>query len=139
MDNNDFVKEYTDLVERGFLLIEKATSDGILSIEEMIDEEKFVQRDVFEYGLKLICEGLDYEFINMVLTNIVELEADEKKKLFKKIQKEAALAILVGSHKKEFLIILNSFVNIDVENTMRKYKDLCKKEINEMIKEEKRF
>jgi hypothetical protein len=27
-------------------------------------------------------------------------------------------------------------VNIDVENTMRKYKELCKEEIDEMIKKE---
>jgi flagellar motor component MotA len=136
MDSNDFVKEYNALVERALLLTEKATHEGLLSIEEMIDEEKYIQRDIFEYGLTLVCEGRDYEFIDKLLTNIVEIEKDENKKLFKKIQQEAVLAILVGSNQRTLLIILNSFVNIDVENTMRKYKEFYKKEIDEMIKKE---
>jgi flagellar motor component MotA len=96
MNDDDFVKEYKALVERALLLIEKATREGLLSIEEMIDEEKFLQRDIFEYGLTLVCEGHDFELIDKLLTNIVELETDKNKKLFKKIQQEAVLAILVG-------------------------------------------
>jgi flagellar motor component MotA len=127
MDSNDFIKEYRALVERALLLREKDIREGLLSMEEMIDEEKFIQRDIFEYGLALVCEGRDYEFIDKLLTNIVELETDKNKKLFKKIQQEAVLAIQVGSTPRTLLLILNSYVNIDVENTMRKCKELYKR------------
>jgi flagellar motor component MotA len=133
MDNNDFVKEYNALVERVLLLTEKAVCDGLLSIEEMIDEEKFIKRDIFEYGLTLVLDGCGCEFIDKLLTNIVELETDENKKLFKKIQKEAVLEIQMGTNPKTILLILSSYVNIDVENTMRRYKELYKKEIDKEV------
>jgi flagellar motor component MotA len=133
MDNTDFAREYDALVERSLLLVEKATNEGLLSIEEMINQEKFIQRDIFEYGLQLVCDGVDYEIIDHILSNIVELEADKDKKLLKKVQKEAALAICVGTNQRMFLMLLNSYVNIDVENTMKRYKELYKEEVKKEI------
>ena len=120
MDYNDFVKEYRSLVERVLLLAGKATHEGILSLEEMIDEEKYIRRDIFEYGLKLICAGVGDTFIDTVLTNIIEQETDENKKLLGKIQKQAVLGFEYGMGQKKILMLLNSFVNIDVEDTMKK-------------------
>jgi flagellar motor component MotA len=129
MDKNEFVKEYRALVARSLSLVEKATNEGLLSLEEMIDEEKFIQRDIFEYGLRLVVDGLDYEIIERILTNIVGLEPDKDKKLLKTIQKEAVLGICAGTNQRTLLMTLNSFVNIDVEDTMRKYYEIEKLEM----------
>jgi flagellar motor component MotA len=125
---NDFVKEYNAIVERALLFVEKATSDGILALEDLIDEEKYIQRDIFEYGVTLVLDGIEPEIIDHILTNIIELEADKDKTLLKKIQKEAVLAISAGTNSRMVLMLLNSYVNIDVENTMKKYKELEEKE-----------
>jgi hypothetical protein len=62
MDNNEFVKEYRTLVARSL----------------SFDEEKFIQRNIFEYGLRLVVDGLDYKIIERILTNIVGPEAEGK-------------------------------------------------------------
>jgi hypothetical protein len=50
MDKNNFIKEYRAIVNRALSLVKKAVNERFLSLEEMIDEEKFIQRDIFECG-----------------------------------------------------------------------------------------
>jgi flagellar motor component MotA len=124
MNTDDFAKEYNALVARAFLLSDKVIREGLLAMEEMIDEDKYMQRDVFEYGIKLTVDGTDGEVINKILTNIVELETDKDKKLLKTMQKEAVLAILERWDAKLILMLLNSYVNIGVEEAMKKYNEI---------------
>jgi flagellar motor component MotA len=137
MDKNNFIKEYRAIVDRALSLVKKAVNEGFLSLEEMIDEEKFLQRDIFEYGLRLAIDGHGYEAIDRILTHLVELEPDKDKKLLKTIQKEAVLEIQAGTGPKMFLMILNSFVNIDIEKTMKKYHELAKWELENVEVQEK--
>jgi flagellar motor component MotA len=136
MDKNDFVKEYRELVQRVLFLTEIALREGMLKVEEMIDQEKLIQRDILECGLKFACDGYDDWFIDRLLTNIIEQETDENKKLLGNIQKGAVLGIQEGMSQSRILILLNSFVNIDVEDTMRKFNELEKLAIKEMKVEE---
>ena len=128
MNHDDFVKEYNSIVERALAFTKQACREGLLSLEELIDEEKYIQRDIFEYGVRLVIDGNDYDLINAILTNIVELELDKDKKKLKAIQKEAVLAICAGTRPSMLLLMLNSFVNICVEDTMKRYKALCEEE-----------
>jgi len=121
MNNDDFVKEYTSFVERAYSLSEKASREGVLALEEMIDEKKYIQRDIFEYGLRLAVDGTDGQLIDKILTNIIELETDKDKKVLKTIQKEAALAIQVGCQPRLLLLLLNSYVNIGIEEAAKNY------------------
>jgi flagellar motor component MotA len=138
MNNDDFIKEYNAIVERAFLFVKKAAGEGLLALEDLLDEERYMRRDIFEYGLTLVVDGNDYEIIDRILTNIIELEADNDKKLLKKIQKEAVLAICVGTNPRMLLMLLNSYVHINVEDTMKKYKELYKNEIDETIKKKRK-
>ncbi|MDR2808346.1 MAG: hypothetical protein LBB43_04980 [Spirochaetaceae bacterium] len=121
MGDDEFAAEYTDFIERVYIISEKARKEGLLAVEKMIDENKYINRDVFELGLRLAIDGADGELIKKILTNIVELEEDKNKKLLKNIQKEAALAIQEGLNPRSLMLLLNSYVTINIEETMKKY------------------
>jgi flagellar motor component MotA len=137
MNKNDFEKEYHFILERALSLSEKACKEGLLALLDLIDENKVNQRDIFEYGLYLVIEAQqDDEFIDKILTNIVELETDTEKKLLKNIQKEAVFAMYHGLNPGRLLLLLSSYVDIDTENTMKRYKELDRKELMEYIEKE---
>jgi flagellar motor component MotA len=121
MNNEEFVKEYKETVNRIFVLSEKARREGLLATEELIDENKYNQRDILEFGLRLVVDGTDAGIIDRILTNIINLEADSNKKLLQTIRKEAVLRIQEGLNPRLLKLILNSYVNIEVEETMKQY------------------
>jgi flagellar motor component MotA len=59
MDKNDFVKEYRAIVDRALSLVKKAVNEGFLSLEEMIDEEKFIQRDIQIFTELTTCDTVE--------------------------------------------------------------------------------
>jgi replicative DNA helicase len=64
-----------------------------LEDQGMTDQEKYLQRDIFEYGITFVVNGMDAEeidriLIDRILTNIVELETDKDKKTLKKSKKK---------------------------------------------------
>jgi flagellar motor component MotA len=124
MNDDEFTNEYNNFVERVYIMSDKARREGLLAIEEMIDENKYIHRDVFEYGLRLVIDGTDAQFIKKILTNIIELEDDKNKKLLKNIQQEAVLAIQEGLNPRLLMLLLNSYVNINTEETMKKYSEI---------------
>jgi chemotaxis protein MotA len=121
MNNEEFVKEYKETVNRIFILSEKARREGLLAIEDMIDENKYNQRDILEFGLRLVTDGTDTRIIDQILTNIINLETDTNKKLLQAIRKEAVLRIQEGLNPRLLKLILNSYVNIEIEETMKQY------------------
>jgi flagellar motor component MotA len=123
MHDDNFIKEYYALVEQAVLFSEKARREGLLSLEDVLDEEKFFKRDILEYGMRFVVDGCDTSIIDQILTNIVELETDKDKKILKTMQKEAVLAIQNGWNTRVLIMLLNSHVNIDIEETMKKYNE----------------
>jgi flagellar motor component MotA len=121
MNNEDFVKEYHEIIERALKLAEKARREGLLVIEEFIDENKYNQRDVMELGLRLIIDGVDSEMINKILSNIVNLETDNDIKVLKTIKKEAVLSMQAGDNPRLMTLLLNSYVNTENEYAMKQY------------------
>ena len=131
MNDEKFAKEYKALVERVITLCEKAMREGLLSVEELIDRNKFYQRDVLELGLQLVINGMLPEIIDTILTNIVELEQDKNKKLLKNIKKGVVLGFESGHHPATMMLLLNSYVNIGIEDAMKRYEELYVKQYKE--------
>jgi len=119
MSNDEFVNEYEEIVKRILNLAEKAKNEGFLSLEEMIDKDKYHQREIIDLGLRLVIDGTDSQFINKILTNIVNLETDTDRKILKTIEKEGILGIQEGLNRRLLLILLNSYVNVGIEDTMK--------------------
>jgi chemotaxis protein MotA len=120
MTKEDFVKEYNAIADRALFLAEKARREGLLALEEDIDEAKYVQRDIMEYGLRFVVDGTDPCSVNKILTNIVNLETDNDKNTLKTIQKEAILAIQEGMNPRLLLFLMNSYVDMGLEDVMRR-------------------
>jgi flagellar motor component MotA len=121
MNHEEFVKEYYGIVERALFLSDKSRREGLLALEELIDENKI---DIMNIGLRLIVDGTDKYYVDKILSNIVDLEPDSEKKLLKKIKKEAILEIQCGTNPRLFALLLNSYVTIGNEDAIKKYNDI---------------
>jgi flagellar motor component MotA len=121
MNYEDFAKEYNAIVERAFSLSMKARQEGILALEEGLDESKYIQREIFEYGVRLVVDGTSGEIINKILTNIIDQEPDKDRRLLKNIQKEAILSIQEGDNPMIMVILLSSYVNNELFAGTAKY------------------
>jgi flagellar motor component MotA len=119
MNTEEFAKEFTEIVERALFMFEKARREGVLALEEYIDQNKAAQRDVFELGLMLAIDGTDCAFVDKVLSNLTNLEEDLDKRLLNTIKKEAVLRIQDGSGPRLFKLLLCSYVDNELENAIK--------------------
>ena len=124
MDKEEFEIQYNNITERAMLLSEKSRREGLLALEEVIDEEKLIQRDIFEWGIRLVVDGTDYAIIDKILSNIINLETNIDKKILKTVQKEAVLGIFNGENPRLLNLLLNSHVSIGIESAMKKYNEI---------------
>jgi len=92
-------------------LSEKARREGLLALEDDIDEGKERRRDVFEYGMRFMVDGTDAHVIDDILSNLIALERDEKTRRLKQMQKEAVLSIQCGENMRILLLKQISFVD----------------------------
>jgi flagellar motor component MotA len=121
MTREEFVKEYNAIAYRALFLAEKGRREGLLALEEDIDEAKRVQRDIMEHGMRFVVDGWPAWLIDKILTNIINLETDNDRKILKTIQKEAILAIQHGLNPTSLLYLLNSYVDIGLEEALKQY------------------
>jgi flagellar motor component MotA len=119
MKTEDFAKEYHKIVERAVFCSEKSRREGLLALDELIDENKCNQRDIMELGLRLVVDGTDAQVVDRILSNIVNLEEDNDQKKLKIVQKEAVLSIQAGDNIRILVLLLNSHVNIGIEDAMK--------------------
>jgi len=131
MKENDFMAEYNAIFERSLVLSVISRSLGFVSIQDLLDKKKCNQRDIFEYGMMLVLDGRVPEMIDKILTNIINLETDKEKKILKNMQKDVVLSIQQGTPSEQIMWIMNSYVNIELDEATRKYN-----EINEFISKE---
>ena len=108
MDLAEFNEEYKVFAKRAITLAEKARREGLLSLENDIIKEKYNQRDIFDYGLRFTLDGNDYDFIDELLSNIINQEKDYYTLQFKKVEKEAVLAIQSGLNPYYAKCMINS-------------------------------
>jgi hypothetical protein len=109
----DFITEYMAIVTRTVNIAKKVQREGLLALEDEIDHVKLDQRDIFEHGLLLVTDEANREFIDKVLSNIINLEKDEERKILKTIQKEAVLGIQERLDLKLLFFLLSSYVSIE--------------------------
>jgi len=118
LNRAEFIEQYTALAKQVQMLAEKARREGILSFDGLFEEERINERDILEYGLSFAVDGVAYEIIEKILSNIIAQEKDEYTRLYKTIQKEAVLAIQQGYNPKMIYFILNSFTDLPLKEDM---------------------
>jgi flagellar motor component MotA len=119
MTNEEFEKEYNSIFEKAMSMSDKSRREGLIALEECIDESKLYQRDIMEVGLRMVCDGVAAETLNEILSDIISLEEDKEKKILKTIQKDAVMYVQAGCNPGILAIKLNSHVNIGIEKAIK--------------------
>jgi len=135
MNETDFIAEYNAIFERSLVFSIISRSLGLVSLGNGLDKKKCNQRDIFEYGMLLVLDGRVPEIIDKILTNIINLETDNEKRILKNIQKDAVLSIQQGTTTEEIMWIMNSYVNIELDEATKKYNEINEYISKEMINE----
>jgi flagellar motor component MotA len=124
MYNEDFKDRFNSILERANLFSTKGLREGLLALEDHLNENEILNKDnIFEFGMRLVFDGVDPVMIEKILTNIVNLEEKKEEKILKIIQKEAVLGIEERLNTRLLLLLLNSYVNIGIEEALKKYLD----------------
>jgi len=116
MNRDEFIKNYSKFAKYAAACAEKARREGFLSIEDKIDQEKVLERDIFEYGMSFVVDGTDGSLIESILSNIIAQEEDEYAQIFKTIQLEAVLSIQAGDNTRILLCKLNSLTELSIKD-----------------------
>jgi hypothetical protein len=116
MTRDEFIVEYQKLAPRIVQLYETSQENGLLSLEEMIDGKKAEQRDVLEYSIRFIVDGVDSKFLEKVLSNIIQQEEDKYTQRLMEIKKEAALQLYGELNNRKYLVLLNSYTDIPLND-----------------------
>jgi flagellar motor switch protein FliG len=113
MTRQDFIDRYRKIALRAARFGEVARGEGILSLDnEVWDVDEDDYGGIFKKGIILVIDGIAYEVIDKILTNLVSHEKDEEKRVLKTVQKEAALMIQQGYNVRIMLEVLNSYVDL---------------------------
>ena len=116
MNRAEFVERYIAMLENILNCAEKARREGILALEDDLDQEKAGERDIFVYGLGFVTDGTDSALIEKILSNIIAQEKDEYSRILKTIQKEAVLAIQEGLNPRILFHLLTSYTDIPLND-----------------------
>jgi flagellar motor component MotA len=112
MTNQEFNAAYAKIGGKAMSTSKKSLVDGLLSLEEDNDSDLVRARDIFELGVRLVVDGTARDFIDRVLSNIIEQEKDLLTRRLKNIQKEAVLGIQEGLNPRRLVILLNSLTGL---------------------------
>ena len=113
MTNEEFIKDFKNIFERAMLMSEETRRKGLIVLKEYTDVFNTSQSDIMEFGLKLIFDEIQGHIVDSILSNLINLENDNQKKILKTVQKTAVLAIQQGYNKIVLALLLSSFVNIE--------------------------
>jgi flagellar motor component MotA len=114
MNREEFNEKYYAIAERALGFAAKARREGLLALEDEIDQEKENGRDIFEYGLRFVVDGYDAAIIGEILSNIINQEKDEQLRLLMTIQREAVLSIQTGLNARGMYALLNSHTGLSL-------------------------
>jgi flagellar motor component MotA len=112
MTHEEFNAAYFAIADRAVSCTEKARREGILSIEEILDKKKARERDIFEYGMFFVADGIAEIVIDKILSNIIAQETDVDIRRLKNIQKEAVLSINAGDNPRLLGYLLNAYTDL---------------------------
>jgi len=114
MNEKEFNEQYGAFIKKALPLAEMARREGLLSLTA--NTEKISERDIFEYGLNFVIDGVDSSIIEKILSNIIAQEKDEYARILKTIQKEAVMWIQQGLNPQMLYYILNSLTGISLKD-----------------------
>jgi len=118
LNKAEFIEQYTAFIKRVLPIADKARREGLLSLGDILEEENVNARDIFEYGLSFVVDGVAPEIIDKVLSNIIAQEQDAFLCIYKAIQREAVMGIQCGYNSKTLYFILNSLTDIPLKGEL---------------------
>ena len=116
MTHDEFITEYHRVAARAIQLSDKARREGLLAMEDIIDKEKMMQRDILEYGVRFVVDGTDGSLLKNILSNIIEQEDDKYTRQLMTIKAEAVLSLQAGDNTRIMRYKLNSLTELSLEN-----------------------
>ena len=122
-----FVQRLAHIARRACEFSDKARGEGLLALDDILNEEKAECRDIFEYGVQLMVNRTDCNVIRKILSNMVNLERDNDTRRLMEVQKEAVLCIYGALHPIEFLhILISKVTNPELEALRKSAPDIFK-------------
>jgi flagellar motor component MotA len=115
MTYDEFTEAYFNFLELALNWSKKARKEGLLSLENDINP-LYIERDIFMYGMRFVVDGIDSEFVDKMLTNIIKHEKDTYESLLMTIKKEAVLTIQAGYFYLLMAHLLSSYVDIPLND-----------------------
>jgi flagellar motor component MotA len=94
----------------------RARREGLLALEKSIDTEKAANREIFEYGMMFVTDGVDPEIIDKILSRIISQEKNPYKSLLKTIEKETVLEIQQGTSTRIVFHLIHAYVDIPLSD-----------------------
>jgi flagellar motor component MotA len=130
MTYDEFVNEYNEIAWQALQYSMQARREGLLVLEDKLNQEMLDKRDILHYGLSLVIDGIANEIIEEILSNIVNQEKDEYMAILKTIQKEAVLYIQGGINPRFLYYVLNSYTGIPFkeDEVLRKFEESLQRE-----------
>jgi len=116
MTRDEFITEYNSVSARALQLSKKARIEGLLALEEMINHEKVMQRDILEYGLRFVVDGTDSPLLRDLLENIIDQEDDKYTRKLMMIKVETVLSVQAGDNTRILAYKLNSFTDLSLKD-----------------------
>ena len=117
MTREEFIGKYTEFAKVALVWAEKSRREGLLALDDELDREKaYGNRDIFEYGMRFVVDGVSQDIIRGILSNIIEQEKDEYTRLFMTIQRAAVLTIQDGVNPHLIFLIMNSFTDLSLRD-----------------------
>jgi len=115
MTRKEFTDKYAQIVCLAAQFTEIARREGLLSLEDKLEDMPAEgDRDIFKYGIRFVVDGTATELIDKILTNLVNQEKDEEKRVLKNLQKEAVLMIQQGYNTYLMFAMLNSYTDLSL-------------------------
>jgi len=115
MDRKKFLEKYAEIVGLAAQFAEISRREGMLSLEDKLEDMPAEgDRDIFKYGIRFAVDGTDSSLIDKLLTNLVNQEKDQDKRVLKTLQKEAVIMIQQGYNPRLMVAMLNSYTDISL-------------------------
>jgi len=112
-------REEIRFIKRAFMISETERREGIVGIEQNLDNDGIAARDVFEYGLSLALVCPDYKEIDTNLTMLIAHETDPALKNFSLAKKEAVRMIYDGYNPRILMLKLAAYFDNDVAEALK--------------------
>ena len=116
MTYDEFRKEFFTFFKWAMASSEKARREGLLAIEEELEQIRPSKLGMVKTGMQLVVDGTDAGIIDKILSNMINQEKDEYAKTLQQIQKEAVLSIQNGDNPRITALLMNSYTDISLDD-----------------------